>query len=409
MPLERTLKIDWLRFQFSSNTGSMVIDELLEIINLPFDLVEGGSVAINKHWPHVWEFQGSKIGYIDFGEDCSYNHDLIYRFFVDLSGSVLSLIGIEKAIELIFVGQCEQDFKANRIDIALDFPIHPSGERLHLRPWEFYLASGKLFTRTFKRFSSINNNSGSTSGSTVYIGSRSSDSFVRLYGKGDFDRWEVEIKRGKSQIVMDDLVKFNTNDRAKLLEYLHSLVIGSISIDCQWIRDYTSNFKPVVIKLAPIELDIERSNRFFKRHAPTLASIHSYLGEEKFGIWLERILYSGRNRMKRRHLRMVYVAQYLGVVLTFLAAFLPVDVLAIAPVCPANSSNLVPASLAQKFPVDIVMPNDEEKTHFQALGDGCFQINAGVGWEPICTPGMIIRVIQPFIVIGVGLKFILND
>lgn len=403
MPLERTLKIDWLRFQFSSNSGSLVIDELLEIINLPFDRVEGGSVALNKHWSDVWEFQGGKIGYFDFAQDAAYNDDLIYRFFVDLPGAVLALISVENIINFITFAQCEQDFKANRIDIALDFELHPSGERLHLRPWEFYLANGKLFARTFKRISSINNNSGST----VYIGSRSSDLFVRLYGKGDLDRWEVEIKGYKAQVVMDKLVKFNTLPDA--LEYLHSLVIGSISINCRWIYDYTSNFKPIVIKVAPIELDIERSNRFFKRHAPTLASIHSYLGEEKFRVWLERILYSGRNRMKRRHLRMVYVAQYLGVVLTFLAAFVPVDVLAIAPVCPANSSNLVPASLAQKFPVDIVMPNEQEQSSFQALGDGCFQINAGGGWEPICTPGMIIRVIQPFIVIGVGLKFILND
>lgn len=32
---------------------------------------------------------------------------------------------------------------------------------------------------------------------------------VRLYGKGkDIDRWEVEIKGGKAQVVMDTLTQF---------------------------------------------------------------------------------------------------------------------------------------------------------------------------------------------------------
>lgn len=113
--------------------------------------------------------------------------------------------------------------------------------------------------------------------------------------------------------------------------------------------------------------------------------------------------------MKRRHLRMVHVAQFLDPVLSFFVVLLPVNADAIAPVCPANSSNLVPSSLAQKFPVDIVMPNDSEKSKFDTLGNGCFQINAGGGFQPICTPGMIVKVLQPFVVMGVGLKFILND
>jgi hypothetical protein len=75
--------------------------------------------------------------------------------------------------------------------------------------------------------------------------------------------------------------------------------------------------------------------------------------------------------------------------------------------CPAP----VPLSfeLQQKFPIDIVHPTPAEQGYFDAIGDGCFEINSGLEFDRICLPGMIVNALRPFVIMGLGLRFIFSD
>jgi hypothetical protein len=67
------------------------------------------------------------------------------------------------------------------------------------------------------------------------------------------------------------------------------------------------------------------------------------------------------------------------------------------------------SQMVQKFPIDIAMPNAAEQAYLNNIGDGCFQINSGLNFDKICLPGMIVNAFRPFVIIGLGIKFIFSD
>lgn len=140
--LPRNIKIDWLGFQVHSRQSSM-LRQIQRTLGLPFekkqqqlqDARDTNILALNKVWHEVHEFQGSLIGtrYPDPGSDNLYKH------FVDLNGSTLSGVSLEKIAELLAFCQLEVEIFANRIDIALDFPVMPQTPRFSQRYWEFFM------------------------------------------------------------------------------------------------------------------------------------------------------------------------------------------------------------------------------------------------------------------------------
>lgn len=76
--------------------------------------------------------------------------------------------------------------------------------------------------------------------------------------------------------------------------------------------------------------------------------------------------------------------------------------------CPTESLNPF-GQLPQKFPLDMVIPNDAEMSEFNQYQEGCFVMNVGGGDRTICTPGQIVTAIKPFLIISVGLRFIFSD
>jgi hypothetical protein len=116
--------------------------------------------------------------------------------------------------------------------------------------------------------------------------------------------------------------------------------------------------------------------------------------------------------MGARHRAILSNAKFLGFSLgVCLASFL-----LISGQAPAIASNLscpapVPLSfeLKQKFPIDIVNPTPSEQAYLNNIGDGCFQINSGLNFDKICLPGMIVNALRPFIIMGLGLRFIFSD
>jgi hypothetical protein len=138
--------------------------------------------------------------------------------------------------------------------------------------------------------------------------------------------------------------------------------------------------------------------------------IQEYMGVSQFDAFIANLLVTGKNRMKFRHHSILKNAKFLSsTVALFLLFFVSFSstVLASNLVCPAP----VPLSLqvSQKFPIDIVQPTPAEQGYFDAVGDGCFEINSGLDFDRICLPGMIVNALRPFVIMGLGLRFIFSD
>jgi len=414
--LPRNIKIDWLRFQVVTY-DALFFRKIREIIGLPFEKQQVSSVkdaretnvmASNKVWHEAWEFQGSLlcIKYPPTGIDEP------FRFLVDLNGSTLDALTFDKISNLLYFAHLDTTFIANRIDIALDFPIQTP--RLFAHPWELLIEDGLLFGyRNVRRISNV----GSYDGSTIYIGSRESTRCLRIYSKrfpnGDeFDRLEGEFKRERASWIMQQLAEISLREYPK---FLNGVVCGQFSFtrnhqSIQFFKKY--KYGSINVPAPTLHLDIEKSIKFFEKHAPTLAMIYEFMGAEQFDKFIQNNLQVGRRKMGVRHRAILSNAKALG--FTFgvgLASFvlLVAQTPAIAGglTCPAP----VPLGfeLKQKFPVDIVNPTPTEQAYLDNIGDGCFQINSGLNFDKICLPGMIVNALRPFIIMGLGLRFIFSD
>jgi hypothetical protein len=412
----RNTQIDWLRFQVVTY-DSLFFRKVREILGLPFEKQQASSVsdaretntmALNKVWHEVWEFQGSLLGikYPPTGVDEP------FRFFVDLNGSTLDALSFDKISSLLYFAHLDTTFTANRIDIALDFPIQ--SPRLFAHPWESLIEEGLLYGyKKIRRISNV----GSDDGNTIYIGSRESTRCLRIYCKrfsnGDeFDRLEGEFKGERASWIMQQLAQISVKEYPK---FLNGVVCGQFSFTREhknivFFRKY--KYGPVNVPCPTLHLDIEKSIKFFEKHAPTLAMIYEFMGAEQFDKFMESNLQIGKRKMGSRHRAILSNAKALGFtfgvgVATFLLIFAQAPAIASGLSCPAP----VPLSfeLQQKFPIDIVNPTPSEQAYLNNIGDGCFQINSGLNFDRICLPGMIVNALRPFIIMGLGLRFIFSD
>jgi len=416
-PLPRSISIDWLRFQVSSYHPSM-LRQIQRTLDLPFerklhqlgDVRDTNFLALNKLWHEVYEFQGSLIGtrYPDSG-----NEDMPYKHFVDLNGGALAGVGFDKLIALLGFCQSEEEFIANRIDIALDF--NPGEPRLSARSWESFLEDNLLSGyRLVRRVSNCGRTRTNRPGATVYLGSRESERFVRIYDKvidgRHYDRLEIEFKRSRALWIMQEIAKSTVQEVPR---FLNGVVCSQINFktrseDTCFFDGYKSG--PVDVPAPRLHLDIERSVAFMEKQCATFAMVEEYMGSEKFDKFMRTLLAAGKLRMKPRHRTILDNArQLLGVAASCMLIFIwqTPNVLAGGLSCPAP----VPLSfeIKQKFPIDIVNPSPSEEAYFNNVGDGCFKINSGLDFETLCLPGMIVNLIQPFIIISLGIKFIMGS
>jgi hypothetical protein len=415
--LPRNISIDWLRFQVSSYSSSM-LRQIQRTLDLPFerklhqlrDVRDTNFLALNKVWHEVHEFQGSLIGtrYPDAGSE-----DMPYRHFVDLNGGTLSAVTFDKLIFLLGYCQSEEEFIANRIDIALDF--NPGDPRLSARNWESFLEDNLLSGyRLVRRVSNCGRTRTNRPGATVYLGSRESERFVRIYDKvkegKEYDRLEIEFKRSRALWIMQEISKSTVQEVPRLL---NGVVCSQINFktrseDTCFFERY--KFGPVEVPAPTLHLDIERSIAFMEKQCATFAMVEEYMGSERFDKFMRSLLAAGKFRMKPRHRTILDNArQMLGVVASsvLISLYLSSNALASGLSCPAP----VPLTfqIQQKFPIDIVNPSPSEEAYFNNIGDGCFNINSGLNFEKLCLPGMIVNALRPFIIVSLGIKFIFGS
>jgi len=414
--LPRNIKIDWLRFQVVTY-DALFFRKIREIIGLPFEKKQASSLqdaretnvmAANKVWHESWEFQGSLlcIKYPPTGIDEP------FTFLVDLNGSTLDGLDFDRISNLLYFAHLDTTFTANRIDIALDFPVQ--SPRLFAHSWESLIEDGLLYGyRKVRRISNV----GSDDGNTIYIGSRESTRCLRIYCKRfsngkEFDRIEGEFKRDRASWIMQQLAQISLKEYPK---FLNGVVCGQFSFtrnhqSIAFFRKY--KYGPVNVPAPTLHLDIQKSIKFFEKHAPTLAMIYEFMGAEQFDKFIQSNLQVGKRKMGFRHHAMLSNAKFLGFTFTVgLASFVLIaaqtPAIAGGLTCPAPVS--LGFELKQKFPVDIVNPTPTEQAYLDNIGDGCFQINSGLNFDKICLPGMIVNALRPFIIMGLGLRFIFSD
>lgn len=411
--LPRNIKIDWLRFQVSSYRPNF-FRELRNMIGLPFerkqsslqDARETNILALNKVWHEVYEFQNSWIGikHPPAGSDEPILH------FVDLNGRTVSALDFAKISALLYYSNLEAKFIGNRIDIALDFPV--LSPRLSEHNWELFVEDGLLSGyRSVKRIS----NRGSTSDkTTVYLGSRESSKFVRMYAKTiedvDYDRLEIEFKRERATEIMQHLVSISVDEFPK---FLNGRVCGEIYFkrqrsDSEFFKKYA--YGAIFVSAPILHLDIEKSIAFVQRHAATLAMIAQFMGSDRYDEFMNKNLEAGKLRMASRHRSILSNAKACGVALALFLLLIgqsSASAIAAPITCPAPVPLTFQAT--QKFPIDIVQPTPAEQAYLNNVGNGCFQINAGVEFQSICLPGMIVNALRPFVIMGLGIKFIFSD
>ncbi len=410
--LPRNVRIDWLRFQVESSS-SRQISVVRQILNLPFekkrqqmsDIRDTDVLAANKVWHEAYEFQGSLIAvrYAPSGTS------ELHKYLIDLNGSTLSGIELRTLSTLISWAQYEDSFTANRIDIALDFLIQ--SPRLSMRSWELFVSDNLLIGyRSFRRISSFGSN---RPGTTVNLGSRESDRFVRIYDKNidgvDFDRLEVEFKRFRASFIMQQIANLSVDE---LPVYLNGIACSQIKFsrhrsDIEFFRRYSVG--AVDVPAPTLHLDIERSLLFLERHCATLAMVEEFMGSERYDKFMSTMLAAGKLRMKPRHRRILDNAKFLGVTVLGIIFILVQTTGAIASPLTCPTPIPVPLQLSQKFPIDIVNPTPAEQAYFDDIGDGCFLINSGLNFDKICLPGMIVNALKPFVIMGLGIKFIFSD
>jgi hypothetical protein len=413
--LPRNIKIDWLRFQVSTRRPSF-FRELVQLLGLPFekkqqspvqDSRETSFLAINKVWHEMYDFQKSLIGirYPSAGTDEP------IKIFVDLNGRTVSALDFSRISAILYHSKLEDDFKGMRIDVALDFP--PQVPRLHFHNWESFVADSLIHGyKSVKRICNIGKTKDAT---TVYLGSRESSKFVRMYGKNiegvNYDRLELEYKRERASWVMEELSKIDFTDYARFLD---GIVCNEINFRTQTEETkFFKNYKRGDISVPPptLHLDIDRSIAFIAKHAPTFAMLHEYMGAERYQKFMDDNLKVGKLKMGKRHHALISNANFFALGAVGLASFFLF--MAQAPAFAGGLSCPAPAPLnfqfSQKFPIDIVSPNAAEQAYFNNIGDGCFQVNSGLEFQRVCLPGMIVNALRPFVIAGLGIKFIFSS
>ena len=190
---------------------------------------------------------------------------------------------------------------------------------------------------------------------------------------------EGEFKGERASWIMQQLAQISVKEYPK---FLNGVVCGQFSFTREhknivFFRKY--KYGSVNVPCPTLHLDIEKSIKFFEKHAPTLAMIYEFMGAEQFDKFIESNLQIGKRKMGSRHRAILSNAKALGFtfgvgVATFLLIFAQAPAIASGLSCPAP----VPLSfeLQQKFPIDIVNPTPSEQAYLNNIGMGVFRLIA---------------------------------
>jgi len=131
---------------------------------------------------------------------------------------------------------------------------------------------------------------------TFYLGSRSSERFLRVYNKRGPTRLEVEYKGKRAALVANEILM---EDEDQWLDISLSHLLAFIDIDISWWKDFKGDRERSYVKLhCAKEKSLEKINDWLMNQvSPTFAAVIECTG----GQIISDMIDSGKKRMRKNH------------------------------------------------------------------------------------------------------------
>lgn len=317
------------------NTSSSFGGFILDWLTFNFPLCEASFLWIQKNLGDSLPRSVGSYGYAESqsvlgsGLVCYSGNDEARGICVVLPASALSHISL--SVSELFLELDSMGASVSRLDFALD----DYEGLLDLNEIERALDAGEVQTRwkdLDPREKRKIGAGGVGSGKTIYIGSRSSETFARFYDKNkeqaaknpDFEplphwvRFEIEVKKRRAQRLFSELVSLIKAGSEDLEGLLAGFVRGLLDFKqpsaedtnkSRWLTvgwwDLFLSFSAKVRLTLPKGIDtVEKVKRWVLRSlAPMLAVVSSV-----DTMWLDEVISSGQNRWSLRHRKLLQSA-----------------------------------------------------------------------------------------------------
>lgn len=243
---------------------------------------------------------------------------------IDLSATALGLIGKGK-IEAIF-DVMKWVFSVGGHFTRLDISYDDRKGLVNIYDVEKALENGDVVTYWRKwnnvKSSEIGNRAG-FEGETVYIGSKQSDAFLRVYNKAleqkvnlHWTRFELQLRDDLSTSTADKLLTAWAQNLRRFSETALGLLRGFIEFKdlksdsnptrrclLEWWSKFISFVDKVRIVRIKAERTIEKTKNWLRNQvAPSLGLIHEIDGNL---LWVNKIAFEGKERWRATHLAML--------------------------------------------------------------------------------------------------------
>lgn len=287
---DRQFKIDWFKAFLRTDEPDMIY-RCAQQLQVESPLLAKDVVLGQKYWHEHYGIPGCSFMVhrpTSSGEEYLYCVELTGRF---LTGNILQVL------ELCNLLNDSGELDVRRIDLACDYYPY---QGLSLKPWESYVQNHKVVG--YQKVQRIVRSDSTGTRSTVYLGSRSSEQMVRFYCKEVdgilCDRWEVEFKRSKATQVVD---KFLTDGPRCLFDYL----FGSVQLMGEdWFDQYRL-CEGIRLSSQTSITSIQRSLNFLWSIAPSLGMLNECFGDEYFSDLVQRVVDSGKLKLRTRHINAI--------------------------------------------------------------------------------------------------------
>ena len=198
------LSVDNLSLMWYKRDDFDILPMVRDLLLVDFDFTTSHSIKIGVVWENC--YRGSMGCLYMFRQT-----DKGVRCRLSISGKACSSVPLDLLLRFLeVVGHANADLVCSRIDVCLD----DYGKRLTFDNLCAALDAGNM--SGFRKGDSVKNHDRS-GGWTVYLGSRQSEHFVRIYNKSaeskkriDAVRWESEFKGGKADSIFRKLVSCKT-------------------------------------------------------------------------------------------------------------------------------------------------------------------------------------------------------
>lgn len=269
--------------------------EVLELVN---DLTDGGYRESHRRGGFGYrshhEFEHGLKVYVEPGADN------MPPVLVDVPGQACEALGHEKLQILACNG------KLTRVDVAFD------GAPFTLREMREWVKQGDVRTKA-KKGKFWEDIWGNPDGETLYLGSRSSERYLRAYDRRGDVRLELELKGDMAEAFKpvllsppEDFPRLSVGVLRDYVDFVHREATSNVSraplLDA-W-EAFTQALEKVKIRMRGVVVDtLERPREWLYRQvAPTLAMC------QQAGMSVEELIRNGERRMRRRHRRLVAMA-----------------------------------------------------------------------------------------------------